>query len=167
MSTLSTSRPPATASGPAGVSEITIMETHLGALGNADACRNGHWTVVNANGEPYADINAWEFPSTYPTLSLAACSMNEWGYTCAPPTEYPNLNDPSSVPPPPNGADIPATAPPPGSTNTPPHAITVPHEEKNRSDRWTALSGRGQRRPRPLGRRAPSTTSVHVEVRTG
>ncbi|HXW79526.1 MAG TPA: hypothetical protein VEJ84_08505, partial [Acidimicrobiales bacterium] len=82
---------------PPGVSEITIMETHLGSMGDADNYENGNWTVVNANGQPYADINAWEFPSTDPTLYLAACSLNEWGSTCAAPTEFPNLNDPSSV----------------------------------------------------------------------
>jgi hypothetical protein len=85
------------------------METHFGTLGDADAYQNGNWTVLNANGQPYAEINAWEFPSTYPTLSLAACSMNEGGYTCAPPTEFSNLSDPSSVPPIPNGP----TSPPP------------------------------------------------------
>ena len=100
------------------------METHLGALGDADAYQNGNWTVVNANGQPYADINAWEFPSTYPTLSLAACSMNEWGYTCAPPTEFTNLNDHRA-------SHHPLTDRRPrhrttASTNTPPHAITVP-----------------------------------------
>ena len=83
---------------PAGVSEITIMETHLGALGDADAYQNGNWTVVNPNGQPYADINAWEFPSTYSTLSLAACSMNEWGYTCAPSDGVPQPQRPVERP---------------------------------------------------------------------
>ncbi len=55
------------------------METHLGALGDADAYQNGNWTVVNANGQPYADINAWEFPSTYPTLSFGRMQYERMG----------------------------------------------------------------------------------------
>ena len=98
---------------PPGVSGITIMETHLGWAGDADAYENGKWAVENANGQPYADINAWEFPSTYPTLYLAACSTNQWGDNCAQPTEFPNLNDPSSVPPPPHEPTPPPSPHPP------------------------------------------------------
>ena len=89
------------------------METHLGWAGDADAYENGKWAVENANGQPYADINVWEFPSTYPTLYLAACSTNQWGDNCAQPTEFPNLNDPSSVPPPPHEPTPPPSPHPP------------------------------------------------------
>ncbi len=94
---------------PPGVTGITIMETHLGWTGGVDAYENASWLEQNANGQPYADINAWGFPSTDPTLYLAACSANLWGYNCDQPQEFPNLNDPSSVPPPPNEP----TPPPP------------------------------------------------------
>ena len=87
------------------------METHLGWTGGVDAYENASWLEENANGQPYADINAWEFPSTDPTLYLAACSANLWGYNCDQPEEFPNLNDPSSVPPPPN-----EPTPPPHTT---------------------------------------------------
>ena len=53
------------------------METHLGWLGGVDADRNGALTVDNANDQPYADINAWEFGPTYPTPYLSACSENQ------------------------------------------------------------------------------------------
>ncbi len=84
---------------PPGVSQITIMETHLGWLGGVDAYENSAWTVENANGQPYADINAWEFGPTYPTLYLSACNENQWGQKCVPqPTELPNPDDPSNFP---------------------------------------------------------------------
>jgi hypothetical protein len=84
---------------PPGVTEITIMETHHGWLGSVDANQNGAWEVENTNGQPYADINAWEFGLTYPTLYLSACSENQWGQNCVPqPSEFPNPDDPSNFP---------------------------------------------------------------------
>jgi hypothetical protein len=98
---------------PPEVTGITIMETHLGWAGGVDAYENGSWLEESANGQPYADINAWEFPSTYPTVYLAACSANIWGYNCDPSEEFPNLDDPSSVPPPPSDPASPPLHHPP------------------------------------------------------
>jgi hypothetical protein len=98
---------------PPGVTGITIMETHLGWSGTVDAYQDSAWTVENSNGQPYADIDAWEFGSTYPTLYLSACSENQWGQDCAPqPTELPNPGDPSNFSSPTGPASPPRPHPP-------------------------------------------------------